>query len=129
MKIVYIAHPISGNVKINLGMIYRIARKINHEEPDVVPFAPYVLDCNALDDSLPADRARGMANNETILCSGIVEELWLYGTHISKGMWEEIRLCRKIGIPVIAKTEFTKTDLIAEAKGGVEKLNLRQPQP
>lgn len=54
MKIVYIAHPISGNIKSNLESIRQIVREINLYNDDVVPFAPYWLDCHALNDDTPA---------------------------------------------------------------------------
>lgn len=40
-KIVYIAHPISGNIKENLADLIRIIRVINLTQDDVTPLAPY----------------------------------------------------------------------------------------
>jgi hypothetical protein len=40
MKIVYIAHPISGDIKGNLEKIRLIVRGLNLENIDIVPFAP-----------------------------------------------------------------------------------------
>jgi hypothetical protein len=100
MRIVYIAHPISGDVKGNLRKIYSIIRKINMEEPDIVPFAPYVSDLLSLDDNIPEERARGFDNNKAFFEKGIVEELRLYGVRRSYGMLEEEKWCREFNIPV-----------------------------
>ena len=65
MKIVYIAHPIGGDVENNLEKVRQIVRKLNLERQDIVPFAPYWLDCHALDDNNPQERERGIKNDKT----------------------------------------------------------------
>lgn len=100
MKICYIAHPISGDVGANLADIRRISRIINREEPNIVPFVPYYLDCVAMDDKNGDERQRGIANDIAILKSGCVHELWLTGDRISSGMKEEIIIAALMGIPV-----------------------------
>jgi hypothetical protein len=100
MKIVYIAHAVGGNVSGNLADLRRIIRKINKGGDGVVPFAPYYADVVSLDDSDPADRARGIKNNIAILESGCVKELWLTGDVISPGMTEEVKLAERLGITV-----------------------------
>lgn len=101
MKIVYIAHPISGDIEANLTDIRRIVRKINLEHNDVVPFVPYYVDIVSLDDNNPEERARGIANDTAILRSGIVNELWLTGQVYSKGMYAEAQIAEQMDIPVI----------------------------
>jgi hypothetical protein len=101
MRCCYIAHPISGDIETNLADLRRIIRKINMEHPDVVAFAPYYADVVSLDDNIPAERARGIANNVAILRSGIVQELWLTGPRISTGMQHEKELAEELGIPVV----------------------------
>lgn len=105
MKICYIVHPIGGNVEENLERIRLIVRDINLSYADVVPFAPYWLDCHALHDGDPQERERGFKNNTAILSRGMVDELWVYGDRISNGVWSEIQLAQALNIPVIAKTE------------------------
>ena len=92
MKIVYIAHPISGNIEENLKDLIRIIRKINLDYPDVVPLAPYYADILALDDTKAEERMRGIKNDVALIHTGIFEEIWLTGNKISFGMQEEIRL-------------------------------------
>ncbi len=101
MKIVYIAHPISGNILQNLGKILSIVRSINLTRPDVVPLVPYFADILALDDTKPEERQRGINNSVTLFTEGIIDELWVYGNwENSKGCLAEIALAEKLNIPV-----------------------------
>jgi len=101
MKVVYICHPVSGNVPNNIKKILNIVRDINLTMPDVVPFVPYLADILALDDDKPEERERGIRNDIAILGFGIISELWIYGRKISKGMEDEIELAYVKGIPII----------------------------
>jgi hypothetical protein len=107
MKIVYIAHPIGGDPEKNVKRILKIVRRINLLEPETVPFAPYMADVLALDDNIIAERERGIKNDNHIFRSGIIDELRLYGTIISKGMRAEIELANSLNIPVVPFTEET----------------------
>ena len=100
-KICYIAHPIGGDVHNNLADLRRIIRLINSTEPNVVPFCPYYSDVVSLDDNIPEERQRGIENDHAILCSGIVDELWLTGVKFSAGMQVEAELAKEMGIPII----------------------------
>lgn len=110
MIIAYIAHPIGGDVKNNLSKIIDIARNINLKEPNVVPFAPYFLDCHALNDDDLKERERGIKNDIALMKKGFINEVRLYGDKISKGMANEILLAEKLGIIVIPMTPETKKD-------------------
>lgn len=111
MKIVYIAHPISGDVSGNLNKIIEIVRQINITRPDILPFAHYWVDCHALDDTIHEERARGIRNDVTLLKAGFINEVWLFGDRISSGMRHEIELAKKLGIKVVAKTSQTREQL------------------
>jgi len=100
MKVAYIAHPIGGNVHYNIRQVVKIVGEINRTETDVLPFAPYIVDCLALNDSNPEERKRGFKNNYFYFESGFIQELRLYGTHISPGMLEEIEWATKFGIEI-----------------------------
>ncbi|WP_231464762.1 helix-turn-helix domain-containing protein [Pedobacter sp. Leaf132] len=100
MKVAYIAHPIGGNVNFNIREVIKHVGDINRSEPDIVPFAPYIVDCMALNDDKPEERERGFKNNYHYFESGFVQELRLYGTHVSAGMLEEIAWAGKFGIEV-----------------------------
>lgn len=100
MKIVYIAHPIGGDIEANLADLRRIVRKINLEEPNVVPLVPYYADIVSLDDNVPQERARGIQNDIAVLRSGIIQEFWLTGPRISNGMEAERLLSLSLQIPI-----------------------------
>jgi len=108
MKIVYIAHPIGGDVEGNLKKIADIAQDINLNEQDVVPFTPYYLDCHCLTDSNPEERARGIKNDTALLKRGFVDEMRLYGSTISKGMYAEVLLARELNIRIVFMTTETE---------------------
>ena len=100
MKICYIAHAIGGDVPQNLADLRRIIRLINSTEPDIVPFCPYYADVVSLDDNIPEERKRGIENDQAILRSGIVDELWLTGVKFSPGMQAEVLIAQEMGIPI-----------------------------
>lgn len=105
-KIVYIAHPISGNVKGNLLKIQKIVREICFSTENIIPFVPYYSDLMALDENNPEERARGIANDQVYFERGVMDELWLFGPRVSEGMRHEIKLAKLFGIPVISKSDF-----------------------
>jgi hypothetical protein len=109
MKIVYIAHPIGGNVADNIDKVRRIVRHINLTEPDIVPFAHYLVDLAALDDNNPLERARGIKNDTALFKAGFIDEMWLYGDKISTGMGYEISLAIELNIPIISKSKGTSS--------------------
>lgn len=107
MIVAYIAHPISGDVSENIKKLVAITRKINLEEPDVVPFVPYLIDLYALSDEVSEERARGIRNNMEIFKRECIDELRLYGRKISDGMRDEITLAEKLNIKVVPMTDET----------------------
>ncbi|MEZ7494493.1 hypothetical protein QO206_03285 [Leeuwenhoekiella aequorea] len=118
MKIVYIAHPIGGNVYRSVKALTKILREVNLTEPEVVPLAPYYGDVMALNDENLAERARGLENGIQVLKSGAIRELWLYGDGITKGMLGEVRLAETLGIPVVPRTTGTRVALTALVNEG-----------
>lgn len=99
MRTIYIAHPISGDIEGNIEKVKAIVREINLTEPNVVPFAPYLVDLIVLDDSNPIERARGFKNNFHLL--KFCDELRIYGNVTSSGMLAEIRAATELGIPIV----------------------------
>lgn len=108
MKIIFISHPIGGDVMLNLSRIMDIVREINKTMPDIVPLAPYFADVLAMNDNDPEERARGLKNGLSVIESGMVDELWLYGNRISEGMQMEIDAAKKKGIPVVGKSKWAR---------------------
>ena len=111
MKVVYIAHPIGGDVEGNLQRVAKICRDINLNEEDAIPFAPYYSDCIALDDSIKKERERGIKNSVSLFHTGIIDELRLYGDRLSSGMRVEVDLAIVQGIRIIPMTEYTAKEL------------------
>lgn len=111
MKVIYICHKISGDVENNIKKVIAICREVNLTEPDVIPFVPYLSDLYALDDSIKSERERGMKNGLSLLKKGFIDEIWLYGDYISKGMRSEINTCYEFGIKVVPKTNETREQL------------------
>ena len=104
-KIVYIAHPIGGNVQANLASLRSIVHFINTspKHAAVVPFVPYYADVVAMDDNVPEQRQCGLKNGQEILSrKGMVDEVWVTGHTISPGMQEEVFCAFRNGIKVCA---------------------------
>lgn len=97
-KIVYIAHPVGGDVKGNMIKIGEIFRALSLKN-EVIPFAPYIADLSCLDDNIPQERAIGFEHNKAMFARGVVDELWWFG-HISNGVAQEIEWCKQFGITV-----------------------------
>lgn len=111
MKVVYIAHPIGGDVSGNIEKINAIVRHLNLSDFSIVPFVPYLSDLLTLDDNDWAERQRGILNSKALFKRGVIDEVWLYGGRISAGMMAEIELAKSLNIPVIDKDNCLKEQL------------------
>jgi hypothetical protein len=105
-KIVYIAHPIGGDVENNLKQLRSIYTVLTLQN-EVIPFIPYYATVMSLDDNNPTARKWGFEHNEAIFNSGIIDEVWLFGPKISNGMQTEIEWAKKLNIPVVSVSEGT----------------------
>ncbi|MEK7520085.1 MAG: DUF4406 domain-containing protein [Patescibacteria group bacterium] len=115
MRRVFIAHPISGDIKSNMKKVLEICRRVH--DKNTIPVAPYLVSLQYLDDTVVEDRELGMEANYEAFHAGYITELWLYGDRISESMRGEIELARELGIPIIAKTPETEKAL-AELRRG-----------
>lgn len=109
-KTVFIAHPITGDVPGNMRKVLEICEQVHRD--NVIPVAPYLVSLQYLNDDITEDRNLGIEANLESFHRSYVDELWLFGDRISKGMEEEILLSKKEGIPVIPKTEGTSRDFV-----------------
>lgn len=111
-KIVYIAHPIGGDIEANLKDLFRILRVINLypnikageqtlDFTDIIPVAPYVADIYSLNDNIASERKRGIDNDIALILTGMFKELWLTGDRLSFGMQQEVQLFKNLGKPII----------------------------
>lgn len=113
MKVVYVCHPIRGDKINNIVNVIKIVRAINLFLPNVVPLTNYVSDSLALNDDVKEEREKGLLNDESLLRSGIVDELWVFGDEITTGMQLEINTAQKMGIIV---RYFTEIEFITKVK-------------
>lgn len=97
-KVVFIAHPIRGDIKANIESVLDILRK-NHTK-ETLPFAPYITALQYLDDNVSEQRDLGIAVNKEFFTRKAIDELWLCGEYISSGMKEEVAWSLENGIPV-----------------------------
>lgn len=104
-KVVYIAHPVTGGRYLeNIGSIKEIGRKLARTYPEIIPFCPYLFTLEILDNYNKREREIGKQHNRAIFERRAFDELWLFGSHISEGMAEEIKWAEEFGIPVVDKT-------------------------
>jgi len=107
-KIVYIAHPVAGDVQHNMRRLNTIVRFINLFFHGYVPFVPYYSDIASMDDSDKEFRAKGIANTEEFFRRRVMDELWLFGPEVSPGMRAEIEMADELGIPVYPMSTGTQ---------------------
>jgi len=109
-KMVFVAHPISGDVENNCRRVLEICRQIHTKE--VIPVFPRFTWSQYLGDS-PEDKELAIAVNEAYFRSGAVDELWVYGDELSEGMRREIQLAFELGIKVVPMSEIVAHDIVA----------------
>lgn len=86
--LLYVAHPVSGDVPGNIARAYRWFRWLRASFPEVTFAMPWVVNllCGE-DDADPAQRERGLVDCETTAraCDGVM----LVGGRVSAGMKRE----------------------------------------
>jgi hypothetical protein len=98
MRVVYMAHPVSGDVPGNLAKARAHVRRLEEAHPDVAIVASWITECEVWDDANPDERAKGLQRDMAVL--GKCDELWLLGPHVSSGMALEEDHANSLGIPV-----------------------------
>ena len=108
MKMVFIAHPVGGDIQDNL---MRAAQwmKWAYEEKHVLPLAPYIGICKVLDDDDPRDRILG--RHWSMQYVQRCDQLWLCGDRISPGMKAEGEQALGLGIPAYRFIEPNETPI------------------
>lgn len=99
-KVVYLTHPIAGDVAGNLVHLSKVILALHHRHPEVIPFCPYYADAASLDDDSVHDRERALRCGRIILSLAVVDELWHVHETVTKGMLQEEECARRLGIPV-----------------------------
>jgi hypothetical protein len=96
MKVLYLAHPVSGDITGNIIRARRWLRFFARHAPSVVVICPWLPDLEVLPlrDDVPDQRERGLQRCEAAaaLCDGVV----LAGGRISEGMRREAAVAKKV---------------------------------
>lgn len=114
MKIVYIAHPISGDVEGNVKRVKQIMREIYSTHDNVHPIAPYLTCLEILNENNKEERQKGIDMQLQLIRSGAVQEVWVYGSVLSQGVIGEIEAAMLSATPVYLKEQFVNLDWIIE---------------
>lgn len=98
-KLVYICSPLRGNIKRNIAHAREYCELTMQHYPDVIPIAPHIYFTQFLDDTIPAERSKGMEAGLVLLEK--CDEVWVFGINYpSEGMEREIEYAKAHGIPV-----------------------------
>ncbi len=112
VKMVFIAHPISGDVENNIKKVLDICEDVHSET--IIPVFPSLLWRNYLGHKPEHEKLIQKVNEELFRRHG-VDEVWYYGDGtISSGMKNEIKLAVKWRIPNIGKTPKMAFELTKE---------------
>lgn len=98
-KVVYLAHPIGGDIARNLQCIYELIRTIAFQYKNVVPFAPYIAYVHALNDYDALERKTGLSWSLHFVHPDYIDELWIC-KEVSPGMQLEIDRAKSFKIPI-----------------------------
>lgn len=99
-KLVYIAHPVGGNIKANVKKILKLCHDIHKKNDNIIPFVPYITALYYLNDEIMEERKLGMLANQEHFKRRTMDEVWICGSKISEGMKHEIKLAIRYKIPV-----------------------------
>jgi len=97
-SLIYLAHPVSGDVAANLARARRWLLWCYRTRPDLAFVSQWILDCEILDDANPTDRQLGLEHDFAIIerCDAV----WLVGGRVSAGMAMEAAHALARGIHV-----------------------------
>lgn len=99
--LVYICSPYRGNTNENIENARKYSRfAVAHHS---IPIAPHLLFPQFLDDTLREERQTALLMNHVLLTKCV--ELWVFGSHISEGMEQEIKWAKHRHMPIRYFTE------------------------
>ncbi len=120
VKVVYIAHEVRGDVQGNIRKILNICRRLHTK--DVIPIAPYLVALQYLNDNSLEERALGIGSNAEYFRRGFIDEVCVFGSRVSTGIFGEIMLALQFGIPITVGDERAGADVsyaIPAIKSGI----------
>lgn len=92
-KIVYVCAPLGGNIWKHIGEAIGYARFVF--KSGAIPIVPHFY-ALSLDDNNPKEREQGLGAGLLLLL--YCDEMWIFGSRITDGMVNEMRLCEQTGI-------------------------------
>lgn len=99
--LVYICSRYAGEVETNVNMARVYSRFAVRNA--CIPLAPHLLYPQFMDDTVPAERSLALFMGIVLL--GKCDQMWVFGSIISKGMAAEIEKAEKKKIPIRYFTE------------------------
>lgn len=98
-RMIYMAHPVGGDVELNIERAKAWLKHLEASNPWVVFVAQWITGVELWDDADPVQRAHGLKR-----CFAQVErcdELWLVGPRVSAGMYLEQLWAQQFGVAVV----------------------------
>lgn len=104
MKVAYVAHPVSGDVALNIARAKRWIRWLVDYRRDIAYIAPWITDVEILDDNDPREREMGLQRDAEIIrrCDLFV----MVGGRVSSGMDRERSVALDAGLEVLDYTKW-----------------------
>ena len=99
MRVIYLAHPVSGDVENNLISAKRWIKYLEETETGIAIVASWITECEIWDDSDPQHREAGLLRDLAVLAR--CDELWLVGDQVSAGMQREWNHATTHGLKVV----------------------------
>lgn len=95
-KIVFICSPYKGDIRVNTIRAKRYGRYAVTKKQ--VPIIPHLMYTQFLDEDNFDERAMGLEMGLILLSK--CQEIWVFGSRISKGMEIEIEKAKEMKIPI-----------------------------
>ena len=95
-RIVFICSPFKDDIEVNTARAKRYGRFAVTKK--VVPIIPHLMYPRFLNEDNPDERAMGLEMGLVLLSK--CQELWVFGSRISKGMELEIEKAKEMKIPI-----------------------------
>jgi len=123
VKYVYICHKLGNNIEENSKKINDICRKIALEEPNTIPFAPYMHFIQFLNDKVSEERELGLTYNLAIMID-LKPEFRVYSEDgvITAGMKRDIVSASLTNLEIICENKAIEKDV--EQLIGLAKMKL-----
>lgn len=112
MKVIYLAHPVSGDVPGNLAEARRWIRWLYDHVPGIAIVATWITECEVFDEGNPEHRKLGLRHDLAVLerCNAIL----LVGPKLSTGMQAELLHAEAFRLHILTFIGFARNDATAD---------------